>query len=56
MKTRKTTNIKSVPTTDSKEIKRGYNEKNPTEPQGAFSPDSSSGPKKAPLKKGKGKL
>ena len=29
-------------TTSDKEVKKGYNEKNPVQPQGAFKPDSSS--------------
>jgi len=29
-------------TTSNTEVKKGYNEKNPVQPQGAFKPDSSS--------------
>lgn len=29
-------------TTSNEEVKKGYNEKNPVQPQGAFKPDSSS--------------
>ncbi len=29
-------------TVDKEEVKKGYNEKNPTQPQGAFPPDNKS--------------
>lgn len=34
-----TSNLKAE-TTDDQAVKKGYNEKNPTQPQGAFKPDS----------------
>jgi len=36
------------PATNSDDTKKGYNEKNPTQPQGAFKPDKTTSPKKAP--------
>lgn len=35
---------------DSGEVKRGYNEKNPGQPQGAFKPDATKTTPKAPKK------
>ncbi len=51
MKLKKTSPGKTLPVpSNDKEVKRGYNEKNPTQPQGAFKPDANSSPKKAPKK------
>ena len=51
MTSKKTSVRKPIaPPADNKETKRGYNEKNPTQPQGAFKPDANSSPKKAPKK------
>jgi hypothetical protein len=40
-KTESTADLKNQTTSD-KSVKKGYNEKNPTQPQGAFKPDNSS--------------
>lgn len=40
-KTETSTDLKKQATSD-KEVKKGYNEKNPSQPQGAFKPDNSS--------------
>jgi|GEM_PF-1661358 len=52
MKSKPTTNDKNPPppATQSDDTKKGYNEKNPTQPGGAFKPDAATTKAKPPKK------